>query len=312
MSYSSKVSRRGIAPIDIDLSRAIFNIKRRVLFNVDEHTSSGATLANAIAASTSGSPSTSPNHSINYPVNNSTRPLMTTPISTKNDGTHNTPITSSPSKASPSPIEILFNPYTTTRRSEQSTTANAIEIHTESTASDDPFTQLVNRTTEGLRYHPPELCDEGENGTYFLRDKNGKRIAVFKCADEEGVSSPKRKINPPSLYSNPEDDEYFKQFHLEIAGESDLQASDASNMDQMITDCVKNEVAPYIPIFKPKDSIRFLRLDWLPFIHRHHHRPLVPTRRIPPSTSPPPKLDPFRSLWTVMELPPTLDPSSSQ
>jgi len=96
---------------------------------------------------------------------------------------------------------------------------------------------------EGLRYYAPELCDEGENGTYFLRDKYGKRIAVFKSADEEGLSSPKRKNTLP----NPEDDEYFKQFHLEIAGENDQSSSEGSgNMEQMITDCVKNEVAAYL------------------------------------------------------------------
>jgi len=41
----------------------------------------------------------------------------------------------------------------------------------------------------------PELCDEGVNGTYFLKDKNGKRIAVFKPQDEEGNShkNPKRR-----------------------------------------------------------------------------------------------------------------------
>jgi len=219
MSLSSKISRRGIAPIDIELSRAVFNIKRRVLFTVDQHvpSSSGANSANATNASTS--PSTSPSKDIVIPVPGKKASSTTD---------------SRPSKPSPATVEVLFNPYRNL----------AIKHPEDSTESDDPFTKLVQKIADGLVEYAPELCDEGENGTYFLRDKDGKRIAVFKSADEEGISSPKRKTNTAD--NDSEDDEYFKQFHLEIAGENDQQGSDASsNMEQMITACVRNEVAAY-------------------------------------------------------------------
>jgi len=42
----------------------------------------------------------------------------------------------------------------------------------------------------------PDLCEEGINGTYFLKDKNGAQIAVFKPQDEEGNSlkNPKNQL----------------------------------------------------------------------------------------------------------------------
>jgi len=54
--------------------------------------------------------------------------------------------------------------------------------------------QLIEVVLEGLLYYPPELCEEGINGTYFLKNKSGKRIAVFKPIDEEGntKNNPKR------------------------------------------------------------------------------------------------------------------------
>jgi len=53
---------------------------------------------------------------------------------------------------------------------------------------------LLDLVLEGLGYHEPELCEEGVNGTYFLRNKAGHRIAVFKPIDEEGENddNPKR------------------------------------------------------------------------------------------------------------------------
>jgi hypothetical protein len=44
---------------------------------------------------------------------------------------------------------------------------------------------------EGLDFYSAELCDEGINGTYFMKDKDGEIIAVFKPQDEEGKGSPK-------------------------------------------------------------------------------------------------------------------------
>jgi hypothetical protein len=55
---------------------------------------------------------------------------------------------------------------------------------------------LLEMVLEGLEYHQPELCEEGINGAYFLRNKDGQRIAVFKPNDEEGniESNPKRSF----------------------------------------------------------------------------------------------------------------------
>jgi len=56
--------------------------------------------------------------------------------------------------------------------------------------------ELLELVLEGLVYHEPELCEEGVNGTYFLRNKAGQRIAVFKPMDEEGDNNdnPKRSF----------------------------------------------------------------------------------------------------------------------
>jgi len=56
---------------------------------------------------------------------------------------------------------------------------------------------LLDLVREGLVYHEPELCEEGVNGTYFLRSKEGQKIAVFKPTDEEGnnADNPKRSFH---------------------------------------------------------------------------------------------------------------------
>jgi len=57
------------------------------------------------------------------------------------------------------------------------------------------FQELIRKVREGLQFHAPELCVEGVNGTYFLKNKEGRKIAVFKPQDEEGSSehNPKYK-----------------------------------------------------------------------------------------------------------------------
>lgn len=50
---------------------------------------------------------------------------------------------------------------------------------------------LLTRVKEGLEIYSAELCEEGINGTYFMKDKDGEIIAVFKPKDEEGKGSPK-------------------------------------------------------------------------------------------------------------------------
>jgi len=67
-----------------------------------------------------------------------------------------------------------------------------IEIMLEGDQTD--FEDLISIVSEGMLYHAPEICEEGSNGTYFLKDRNGKMIGVFKPQDEEGnsIHNPKR------------------------------------------------------------------------------------------------------------------------
>lgn len=57
----------------------------------------------------------------------------------------------------------------------------------------DSFCEIVKKANEGvLAGCGPELCEQGEGGTYFLCDADGNRIAVFKPADED----PQAENNP--------------------------------------------------------------------------------------------------------------------
>jgi len=59
------------------------------------------------------------------------------------------------------------------------------------------LTDIVKKCREGMIHGVrPELCEEGVGGTYFLRDQNGNRIAVFKPEDEEPYS-----VNNPKGFS---------------------------------------------------------------------------------------------------------------
>lgn len=79
---------------------------------------------------------------------------------------------------------------------------NQIEILTSHAPAD--FLDLVSKAKEGFVHHSPELCQEGVNGTYFLKDKFGKKIAVFKPQDEESTSenNPKRKEKSSNSHSS--------------------------------------------------------------------------------------------------------------
>jgi hypothetical protein len=61
----------------------------------------------------------------------------------------------------------------------------------------DEANELLKAVEEGLQLHEPELADEGEGGTYFLKDKSGQRVAVFKPFDEQpqAENNPKRKTS---------------------------------------------------------------------------------------------------------------------
>jgi len=64
--------------------------------------------------------------------------------------------------------------------------------------------QLLSKVEEGLEYHEPELCEEGVNGTYFLKDRDGEFCGVFKPNDEEGssINNPKRSDENKDLFVN--------------------------------------------------------------------------------------------------------------
>jgi len=60
------------------------------------------------------------------------------------------------------------------------------------------FSSFLEQVNEGLNFYPPEPCEEGVNGTYFIKNKNGSIIGVFKPNDEEGdaVNNPKHHESP--------------------------------------------------------------------------------------------------------------------
>lgn len=66
-------------------------------------------------------------------------------------------------------------------------------------AFDSPFPELIKRANNGLKLNSPEICSEGVNGTYFLKDENGDKIFVFKPVDEEGNNSPKNETKENNI-----------------------------------------------------------------------------------------------------------------
>jgi len=79
-----------------------------------------------------------------------------------------------------------------------------IELISKPLHLDQGFANLIAVATEGLPYFDPELCDEGVNGTYFLKDQFGRTIAVFKPQDEEAnsESNPKREREREHFHEN--------------------------------------------------------------------------------------------------------------
>jgi len=64
----------------------------------------------------------------------------------------------------------------------------------QSSDHDVELSNIIKETQKGLKQHDPELCEEGVNGTYFMKNERGSKIVVFKPADEEGES----QFNPKS------------------------------------------------------------------------------------------------------------------
>jgi len=48
--------------------------------------------------------------------------------------------------------------------------------------------EIIERANEGLRVYPPELCEDGVSGCYFLKDAYGNPAGIFKPQDEEPFS----------------------------------------------------------------------------------------------------------------------------
>jgi len=95
---------------------------------------------------------------------------------------------------------------------------SSVELLTNSNANVTSFLDLVSKVREGLKYHAPELCEEGVSGTYFLKDKNGKKIAVFKPQDEEGISENNPKRQQAELQLKSSNDERVSPISLPIKG----------------------------------------------------------------------------------------------
>jgi len=98
-------------------------------------------------------------------------------------------------------INLSFAPLTPLNsRFQIASPRPSIELLTNANPSASSFIELISRAREGLKYHSPQLCEDGVNGTYFLKDKSGENIAVFKPQDEEASSenNPKRDLNSQS------------------------------------------------------------------------------------------------------------------
>jgi hypothetical protein len=53
---------------------------------------------------------------------------------------------------------------------------------------------FLDEVTRGLKHHAPVLIDEGEGGSYFLRNDQGRLLAVFKPKNEDAFSTTNPKL----------------------------------------------------------------------------------------------------------------------
>jgi len=88
---------------------------------------------------------------------------------------------------------------------------------------DQEHDDFLSAVRSGLFVHPPELCPEGTNGTYFLRDMDGNTIAVFKPNDEEGDSPQNPREQPRSSHERGV-----------LSGEAAVREVIASRLDQRL------------------------------------------------------------------------------
>lgn len=75
-------------------------------------------------------------------------------------------------------------------------TTNNFDLDSQQEEEDTKFLQDV---AQGLKCYTPELIEEGEGGSYFIRSAKGRLLAVFKPSDEDPYSPRNPKLNgrPP-------------------------------------------------------------------------------------------------------------------
>lgn len=86
--------------------------------------------------------------------------------------------------------ELLTNDVQQAKEDEEEPLVSLLSSHL------SEYDALLDEVAEGLLSHEPELCEEGVNGTYFLKSTSGTPIGVFKPIDEELSSSENPKSDP--------------------------------------------------------------------------------------------------------------------
>jgi hypothetical protein len=109
-------------------------------------------------------------------------------------------------------LKLIEKPSKIYEITEEEIEVAAKELLTKAEPEEQPLVSLLNthlseydalleEVAEGLLAHEPELCDEGVNGTYFLKSASGNPIGVFKPIDEEIMS----QDNPKTIANASED-----------------------------------------------------------------------------------------------------------
>jgi len=68
------------------------------------------------------------------------------------------------------------------------------------------FQSWIEQITNGLELNAPELCTDGVNGTYFLKNVEGNTIGIFKPLDEQGDNENNPKKGKETVSSDDDDD----------------------------------------------------------------------------------------------------------
>jgi len=92
-------------------------------------------------------------------------------------------------------LQSQSSPKLSLYRSERKTALSLRRLSCAHSYSTPPA--FLTQAKIGLVTHPPELCEEGTGGTYFLKNQQNKPVAVFKPSNEDPLSlqNPKRTTN---------------------------------------------------------------------------------------------------------------------